>query len=354
MSDVLDLYSNTEACWKALCEASKPARYLGLVDADAFDDRRNPPPVLFHPYPTEELWHKVVADKPYVATSLTLPTVRVNRPDSSQRYFLELWAEKSTLNDVLLPICRKLGVNLITGVGEMSIPAAQEFVKRVAHHDGPGRLFYLSDFDPGGKSMPVALSRKVEFYVRKSGLALDVRTFSVALTAEQVRLFKLPRAPIKATESRRDTFERRHGSGATELDALEALHPGALGDLVFAALSQYRDDGLDARVDEAFAEYRGRIGDLVHAGRRRHAEEIELARSELMVIEELARAWEARHGPLWERLVRELRQGCAQLPEFEMPEAEYVLEDDNALYDSERDYWEQIDAYWQFKEGNDG
>ena len=40
-------YENTEACWKFLSQASKRARYLHLVDADDFDDRRNAEPQDF-------------------------------------------------------------------------------------------------------------------------------------------------------------------------------------------------------------------------------------------------------------------------------------------------------------------
>ena len=39
-------YQNTEQCWKWLADASAPARYLGLVDAESFIDRKNPPPRL--------------------------------------------------------------------------------------------------------------------------------------------------------------------------------------------------------------------------------------------------------------------------------------------------------------------
>jgi hypothetical protein len=38
-------YENTDNCWKYLGQASKWARYLHLVDADDFDDKRNPDPV---------------------------------------------------------------------------------------------------------------------------------------------------------------------------------------------------------------------------------------------------------------------------------------------------------------------
>jgi hypothetical protein len=54
-------YENTELCWAYLQEAGAMARYLKLVPAGAFEDRRNPPPKLFmqpgmtHEPPTVEL-----------------------------------------------------------------------------------------------------------------------------------------------------------------------------------------------------------------------------------------------------------------------------------------------------------
>jgi hypothetical protein len=40
-------YENTENDWNYLSHAGKHARYLGLIDAEAFVDRRNPEPHLF-------------------------------------------------------------------------------------------------------------------------------------------------------------------------------------------------------------------------------------------------------------------------------------------------------------------
>ena len=42
-------------------------------------------------------------------------------PKILQRYHIEIWAEKTTMNDVLLPLCQRYGVNLITGAGEQSL-----------------------------------------------------------------------------------------------------------------------------------------------------------------------------------------------------------------------------------------
>ena len=46
-------YENTEGCWDFLSAAGKYARYLGLVDAHAFEDHRNPAP---HLYMTREFY----------------------------------------------------------------------------------------------------------------------------------------------------------------------------------------------------------------------------------------------------------------------------------------------------------
>jgi hypothetical protein len=39
-------YENTRNCWAALCEAGKYARYLGMIDPDAFDDRKHSKPII--------------------------------------------------------------------------------------------------------------------------------------------------------------------------------------------------------------------------------------------------------------------------------------------------------------------
>src|SRR5437016_11748581 len=40
-------YENTEECWNTLNLASKAARYLQLVIPAAFNDRRNPDPIVY-------------------------------------------------------------------------------------------------------------------------------------------------------------------------------------------------------------------------------------------------------------------------------------------------------------------
>src|SRR5262245_44093283 len=105
---------------------------------------------------------------------------------------------------------------------------------RAAEYELPVRILYLSDFDPGGRSMPKATARKVEFAIAKHDLDVDLQLIPVALSPEQCRQYRLPRTPLKDTERRKNRFEQIFGVGATELDALEALHPGELARLLEA------------------------------------------------------------------------------------------------------------------------
>src|SRR5437773_4853710 len=164
------------------------------------------------------------------------------------------------MNDVLLPLCERYQANLQTGSGELSITATLALAHRLQQANKPARIFYVSDFDPAGQSMPVAVSRKVEYFVRTLSLDLDVRVFPVVLTLDQIHAYGLPRTPIKETERRRLGFESRHGEGAVELDALEALYPGELQAVLSRYIECYYDSSLHERVAESQARLQEDLG----------------------------------------------------------------------------------------------
>ena len=165
----------------------------------------------------------------------------VSSPDIVEDYAIEIWAEKSTMNDVLEPLARRLGLTLVTGVGEFSHTHCNKLVKRALRHRRKTRILYISDFDPAGDGMPVSIARKIEHILRRDGHEdLDIRLDPLVLTAAQVRHYGLPRIPIKDSDNRKGHFEARHGEGATELDALEAIHPGELARIVKARVEVYR------------------------------------------------------------------------------------------------------------------
>src|SRR6185437_10679057 len=85
----------------------------------------------------------------------SLPWLYLRRPTIPQRFHVELWVEKSTMNDVLAPLAQRYGVNLITGEGELSATACYRLIERAKQGGKPIRILYLSDFDPAGDTMPV-------------------------------------------------------------------------------------------------------------------------------------------------------------------------------------------------------
>lgn len=352
-------YANTERCWRFLNAASKSARYLNLVDPEAFTDRRNPHPTLLakgdsHPHlavaPREEVEEFSLPEFP------ELPSYELTEFSGRQRYLIEVWCEKSTMNDVLLPLCEEYEVNLVTGVGELSITAVLDLVlHRIKHARKPTRILYVSDFDPAGVSMPVAVSRKIEYFVRSEEMDLDVRLHPAALMEDQVRKYRLPRTPIKESERRKSHFEDLHGRGATELDALEALHPGTLRAILEAEIRRYYDTGLEERTERALEEIEERLAGIELFVRGAHESELTALREEYEELRsefaERAKSWSERMLKLHGELHTKLQEAKPDLKEFPVPEGEPADEAPWVLYDSRLDYEAQLERYKAFQSG---
>ena len=173
--------------------------------------------------------------------------------------------------------------------------------------------------------MPVSVARKIEYFIRVSDMPYNVKLKPIMLTQDQCERYQLPRTPIKETERRRDSFEKRYGQGATELDALEALHPGELAELVTSEILQYFD---------------------VHAWNSVQRMNIKLRDH---VYNHLTEKSEATHG-----LIDALKK--IDLSEFDeyTPDRGGLVDDTDQiwLYDSARGYGEQIVAYKQHKSGD--
>jgi hypothetical protein len=148
------------------------------------------------------------------------------------------------------------------------------------------------------------------------------------LTSDQAAVARpLPRIPIKEIDLRRQNFEDRHGEGAVELDALEALYPGALAALVREAIVPYRDDTLPVRLRTAEGEAHDAAVEAwdVHTAEVRETlssvrQEIEavLARYQAR-LEALDAELQAELAPFQERIAT-LRQAVEKLQESFHPE----------------------------------
>src|SRR5215218_9099173 len=242
------LYENDKNSWDYLGNASRFARYLGLVDPEDLVDRRNPSPDIYMApgFGLEPDWsyeldtHRL--DR--ISTSLGdswLEPVDVETEvsgylyeESLQPYHVEVWAEKTTMNDILVPLCSTLGANYVSGAGYQSITAIVNLLRdRVAHLEKPCRVLYVSDYDAAGRNMPKQMARHMEFWSERYGTqgTYDIRVEPIVMNAEQAQAY--PAAP--------DT-------GAVELDAMEELSPGELARIVRQNVAQFRDFALSRKV----------------------------------------------------------------------------------------------------------
>src|SRR4051812_30530236 len=92
----------------------------------------NPRPATLPPTTIPQ--HEVEPSQPAWALSFPLPSAWVEGyavSAADQPFLLEVWVEKSTMNDVLLPLCRALGVNLVTSAGFQSMTSAVKLLERV-------------------------------------------------------------------------------------------------------------------------------------------------------------------------------------------------------------------------------
>lgn len=358
-------YENTQRCWDYLCSAGKYARYLDLVSPDSFVDRRNPEAKVH-----ADLWAywpkaDVSTDGSY-GVDISLPDAP-DAPDynlsgitgysvDGQPFMVELWFEKSTMNDILQPLCEKYKINLVTGLGELSITAIREFLRRAKRKNRPVRILYGADFDPAGLGMPVSVARKIEFFLSTDAeyKDLDVRLQPVVLTAAQIAEYNLPRVPVKDSDKRKAGFEAAHGAGQVELDALEALHPGELTDILEDAILAYYDTDLVAHLQATHDAYRETLNTTRDDVLNTYPEIAELQARYNNLAEEFAGEvadLQVEMEQIWSAFSSHLDSRLANIEAPEMPTACLPDEDDSRLYQSNRDYFDQLSSYKRWRNG---
>jgi len=325
-------YENTMACWKDLTQCAKLARYMGLVDIADIADHKNPDPQIFAArYKDTDPRYEVELPDPAV------PNINIYGLYNShaQPYLMEIWCEKSTMDDVLAPLAEKYYANLATFEGEASITACYNLAARISTRRKPTRIFYISDFDPGGMSMPMASARKLEWLLKKYNIPYDVKLKHIVLTYEQVQQYQLPRTPIKDSERRGDAFRENYGEGAVELDALEALYPGTLNDIVERELARYYDPLVEAIVQVSVSNLETDLLHYIQSVADEYADAIAQVRE------------------MQEQITEEV-EGHVEALDYAVPRDDMDVDEDpdEWLFDSGRKYIEQIDAYKAHKRGD--
>jgi hypothetical protein len=371
-------YTNSKRDWYTLEIAAKYARVLRLVPADEFEDRRNPEAIT--PAWIENL---DLGIRPHIippnVQSFSMPKITLDDlilPEVGEPFatgyghddfadrpvYCELWVEKTTMNDVLAPLCEELGVALVPAAGIQSITASVNMLLRLQRLRKPGRVFYISDYDPAGKTMPISVARHLEFWKRYYAPESQVCLQPLVLTREQVAKYKLPKNVIGGRS--KAIWEASEGKGVVELDALEGRKAGELARIVRAALAPYHDSTLSRRLREASAEA-ARIVDEEWDGQTTELEEEldELGET----VEQIVEKYQPKVEALSEKLEKELRphrermaslqaelseaaQGLhVELPDRPAPKIE--VDESDWLFNSSRTYLEQNEFYQKRKKG---
>jgi hypothetical protein len=320
------LYDNNRNDWNYLINASRYARILGLVDPEDIIDRRNPEPHIYLSPPA--FWESVgcdVGDIPH----LSLPSINADfarmldyyylpepKPqleitgydyhDFYQPYHVEVWAEKSTMNDVLEPVCRRMAANLVTGLGYMTITSVVALLRRIEDTEKPARILYVSDFDRAGQNMPNQVGTQVAFWMKEYLPDADIRLEPIVLREEQIEKYDLDAMAIEDEET---------GEEKVELDALEALHPGELGTIVSERIARFKDRALEREYARTRQEARLAAEEALEEALTEHLQSLEEIREEARPILE---RYEAMLRPIAAEMEAELEPLRAQLEEVRL------------------------------------
>jgi Txe/YoeB family toxin of Txe-Axe toxin-antitoxin module/Mg2+ and Co2+ transporter CorA len=369
-------YINTEQHARLLYETAKVARYLHLIPIEALEDHRNDAAINYHPLPLEEEekiailngrkhrgWYEDIElpDFPELPEYTLENVYDRSTYDALQPYHLEIWCEKSTMNDILLPLCQQYRLSLQTALGEMSLYAVHKLARRIKRYDKPTRILYLSDHDVSGNNMPVSMGNKLEWCLRDLQMEeADVRLFPLVLTKEQIQHYNLPGVPLKDTllefgHGRR--FEEKHGeNGAVELDALEALHPGELRKIMKEAILTYYDTDLWEEVRTRQQEIKERLEEEQEEVYAVHQQEIDEQRDAYQEImkefEEKITDCNQRIFDLYVDVTEKLQEKAKEIKldeEYPMPESKEAEELDDGLYNSRRGHYDQVVVFKQYQ-----
>lgn len=224
-----DLIPNSDASYKRIGKILTEARYGGLVDWSAIEDRVRVPQI---PYSADDI-PDAMAD---IVNAFRLPRQR------GQDTYVEVWVEKDALSAVLSRVTRKYHINLMVNRGYSSASAMyaayNRFDRALDNGASNAVILYLGDHDPSGLDMIRDIDDRMSEMLDRSGYAHDIEVKPIALTMEQIKQYNPPPNPAKLSDSRAQDYIAKHGAQSWELDALP---PEVLNELLTTSIEQEID-----------------------------------------------------------------------------------------------------------------
>lgn len=236
-----DIIPNAMEVYKRLSIFTTDARYAGLIDWDAIEDRGRKSE-------RKSQWSGI---KELIETAVL--SYRKHRWDD-QEYYIELFCEKQALEGVLKPIADKYHLHFGSNKGYSSSSAMYELYERVLDQMGKSKkvvILYLGDHDPSGKDMVRDIYTRIREFLIEGDYAVDpdvideyerFKVHALALTMEQICEFNPPPNPAKIKDPRAKAYIKEFGEISWELDALtpeNLVYITENGILQYIELSKY-------------------------------------------------------------------------------------------------------------------
>jgi hypothetical protein len=235
------VYVNDKKSYHSLTELLTRARLEGIIPMDSIDDVTRP----------VVTWEAHASTAPFIRRSID-DFLKGYWRDlmQSQPNLIEIVGEKNTLGSMIRPIAMKYCITFTTGRGYCSLAPRRDMAARFTK-SGKEKLvvLFLSDFDPDGEVITHSFARSM-----RDDFGVPVEGVQVALTAEQVRKFKLPpkmQAKEKSVHFKR--FTEKHGHDVFEVEALPLkVRQKLLSDAIDSVIDRKAfNSELDAEKDDA-------------------------------------------------------------------------------------------------------
>lgn len=233
-----DILPNTVQSYKRLGSILNDARYAGMVDWSALEDR------------TRNLYAQSHWESPGDIIRSAAYSFRKDKWEG-QDYRPEIWVEKEALAGVVQRAANLNDCGYLSCRGYMSASEMYEAYLRIKdRRDIKGQetvIIYLGDHDPSGLDMSEGdIPKRFQIFMSKHGHD-DVEVNRVALNWDQVRQYNPPPNPAKETDSRFVAYQQEFGDESWELDALD---PNTLMALIQEAVDAIKDDDAYESVEE--------------------------------------------------------------------------------------------------------
>jgi hypothetical protein len=141
---------------------------------------------------------------------------------------VEVWIEKDALAGVIVDVTRMFDVPLMVARGYASLSFLHSAAADIMERDRPAFIYHLGDYDPSGQDAAANIERRLREFAPEVAIAFR----RIAVTRDQIRRWRLPSRPTKASDPRSAGFD----GDSVELDAIT---PQRLRELVQQAIERH-------------------------------------------------------------------------------------------------------------------